>query len=104
MSSRFGWIIVANNLKPREDELAGELRPDKTPMQKRREKASNHIMWKVDDDLELCFGYGKEFTLIQGQFDMGLSPPEQIDEFCRRHSKGSMALWLAVEGTSGSCF
>ena len=80
MSARFGWIIVAGGLKRREQELLSDFRPGKTPIRRRKEKASDHIMWKVDDDLELCLGYGKRFTLIQGQFHLGI--PEHIEKMC----------------------
>jgi hypothetical protein len=102
MSARFGWIIVAGDLKRQEQELLSDFRPGKTPIRRRKEKASDHIMWKVDDDLELCLGYGKRFTLIQGQFDLGISEPEHIEEMCRKYSKGHMVLWVGVEGTSGT--
>ena len=100
MSRRFGWVIIAEDLKPRELELLRDFRESRIPIQRRKEKASDHMMWKVNDDLELCIGYGKRFTLLQGQFDLGITPPGEIDELCRKYSKGGMALWLSVEGTS----
>jgi len=102
MSSRFGWMIVDRNLKSQQDDLLEEFRPGMIAIQKRKTNASEHLMRKVDDDLELCLAYGRTFTLIQGQYDLGLSSFEKLDDLCRRYSTNSMALWLTVEGTSGT--
>lgn len=102
MSRRFGWLVIAGNLKAQEHQLLAAFRQDKIPIQSRKEKAADHLMWKVDDDLEICLGFGEGFTVVQGQFDFGLSSFEVIDELCREYSQNSMALWLSVEGTSES--
>lgn len=101
MSRRFGWLIVSQNLKPQVDQLLRKFRHNRIPTRTRKEKAADYVMRKVDDDLELSLGFGEEFTLVQGQFDFGLSSFDAIDEICRSCSIGTLAMWISVEGTSG---
>jgi hypothetical protein len=101
MSSRFGWIVIGKNLKFEEEAIVSRFR-GYDPVIITVKHATEYLMCKVDDDYELCIGFGKNFTLIQGQYDLGINIWEDIDSILQTYSKGTVAIYIGIEGTSGS--
>lgn len=102
MSRRFGWVIFKADLQSQESELLRSFRGTLSPKSERRERGEDYVMRKVDDNLELCLAYGKDLTVIQGQFDLGVEPFEAVGSICSRYSAKCSAFWLSAEGVSES--
>ncbi|WPD24452.1 MAG: hypothetical protein SD837_07775 [Candidatus Electrothrix scaldis] len=101
MSTRFGWIVIGKNLESDEQQIISDFRKH-DPVKTSTLHATEYLMKKVDDEYELGIGFGKNFTIIQGQYDLGLNIWDDIDLILKKYSTETVAIYIAVEGTSGS--